>query len=354
MSSSNRTGRKGVLLSNIGTPRSFSPEDVGKYLNQFLMDPNVIRAPTPIRALLVKGIIVPFRSKKSAALYKKIWTPEGSPLLVYSKRFAEKLQSVLGNNWFVRVGMRYGEPSFESALKSMPLDELDELILFPLYPQYALSSTQSSIDHFQAALASLQQGGKISSLLPVRTIQPFYNNIQVVEAWAQLFRAKAPKEFDHVVMSFHGLPKAHLTTLSQSCSGCPKTSACPTTDQHRKLTPLCYRRQSFETAALIAKSLKLSPDHYSVGFQSRLGPAEWIGPDTLSVVKDLAARGKKRIVVLCPSFVADCLETLEEVQLGMKETFIEAGGEEFHALPCLNADDFWVAAAKEILCQNPT
>lgn len=343
--------KRAVLLTNIGTPKSFLAEDVGRYLSQFLMDPNVIRAPALIRTLLVKGIIVPFRAAKSAALYKKVWTPEGSPLMVYSKRFSEKLQLALGNEWIVRIGMRYGDPSFENALKGLPLADLDELVLFPLFPQYALSSTQSSMDHFKETLAAL----KSSTPLPrvVRSIPSFHDHQGFIEAWKVLFQTHAPAEFDHVVMSFHGLPKAHLTTLSKSCIGCPKTEACSSVEAHRKQTPLCYRRQSFETAELIAKALGLPKEKYSVGFQSRLGPNEWIQPDTVEVVKNLAKQGKGKVVVLCPSFIADCLETLEEVQIRLKEDFIEAGGKEFFGLPCLNAQDHWVHAAKEILCAKP-
>jgi len=344
--------RYGLLLTNIGTPKSFSKEDVGRYLEEFLTDPMVIRAPKLVRNLLVKGLIVPFRAEKSAKLYRKIWTNEGSPLLVQSKKFAEKLQQSLGTDWRVRIGMRYGEPSFNQALASMSVEQLDKIILFPMFPQYALSSSQSSIDQFHAEIQNYEKKKGLSLSGKTHVIEPYFSTPRFIESWVTLFLESAPTEFDHVVMSFHGLPLSHLAVLSEKCKACPKMEPCKAECDKEASQANCYRRQSFRTAELIAQSLKLKPDQYSVGFQSRLGPLEWIRPNTVDVVKNLAAQGKKKIVVLCPSFVADCLETLEEVHMGLKEIFIEAGGESLIPVPCLNAHDHWIESAKELVCKN--
>ncbi len=336
----------GVLVTNIGTPNSPTREDVKLYLNEFLMDPQVIRLPWVFRALLVQGVIVPIRAGRSARLYQKIWRVEGSPLLVESLSFKTQLQQALGDKWVVALGMRYGQPSIQQALETMLAAGIQRLVVFPLFPQYALSSTQSSID------AALVQLTKLRPKMQPTMIEEFHLNPGFIEAWCEQFHAKALRPYDHVVFSFHGLPKAHLTILSQACAGCPKTAPCPPVVDADASQTKCYRRQSFRTAAAIADKLGLKSGDYSVGFQSRLGPNEWILPNTVDVLNQLVESGKKRVVVLCPSFVTDCLETLEEVQMGLCEQFLDAGGQEFTAIDCLNSHPAWVSAAKEIVCQS--
>lgn len=344
--------RYGVLLTNIGTPNSTDPKDVGAYLDQFLMDPRVIRVPWIFRALLVKGIIVPFRAARSAALYQKVWTREGSPLMVHSKRFAERLQAALGDEWAVRIGMRYGQPSFESALRSMNAGALDKLVIFPLYPQYALSSTQSSLDHAVDAVKAALDVKEFPAKPKISSVLPFYLHPGYIDSWREIFAETVLGDYDHVVMSFHGLPKAHMTVLARQCEKCPKTEPCPTSTDAVKEQGNCYRRQSYRTAEAIAKAIGIPAGKYTVSFQSRLGYNEWILPNTVQVVDDLRKKNVEKLVVLCPSFVADCLETLEEVQISLKERFLKAGGKEFTALSCLNTHRRWVEAAQEIVCKS--
>jgi len=334
----------GVLLTNIGTPSSPSRPDVARYLREFLMDPHVIRLPWPLRALLVQGVIVPFRAARSAALYEKVWMPEGSPLLVHSLEFAKKLQEQLGGDWLVELGMRYGAPSFETAMAQLQAAGVEKLVLFPLFPQYALSSTQTSLDH----AARFVQSAK----LPVQKVEAFYDDAGFVDAWVEQFREMAPKKFEHVIMSFHGLPTAHLTALSADCAKCPKDKSCYPEVEANPSQKNCYRRQSLRTAELIAGRLGLRMDQYTVSFQSRLGVNEWILPNTVNVVDELCRQGVKRLVVMCPSFVADCLETVEEVHIQLRERFLTGGGEEFTVISCLNAHPRWVRAAQELICKN--
>lgn len=333
----------GVLLINLGTPDAPTPDAVGRYLRQFLMDPFVINTPAPLRWLLVNVAIVPRRKYQSAEAYQKVQMPEGSPLLVYTRAFAHEVARHLNSsseNFEVEFGMRYGNPSIKSALQNLKSRGVSHIIVLPLYPQYAESSFETAV--VEAKRSARELGcEELLSILP-----PFYNESGFINSSADHIRANIdPEKTDHVVFSFHGLPVRHLTKFhhdhrSPSAECCTEVTAA---------NPNCYRAQCFETARAIAAQLQLHSDDYTVSFQSRLGRAEWIAPNTVNVFEDLARRGIKRIVVACPSFVSDCLETLEEIGLRGRETFLEAGGESLQLIPSLNTDAAWVEAAAKMI-----
>ncbi len=344
--SQNKIEKIGVLLVNVGTPDFPTTASVRKYLNQFLSDPRVLDIPALGRWLLLKGIILPFRSPKSAAAYRKIWTLKGSPLLQFSLVFCEKLKNVLPVNYQVEMGMRYGNPSIGSALKKLNAHELDHLILFPLYPQYSSAATGTSIEE---VAQELRQCWNIPA---VHTIPPFYNQEGFIQSFAANAEIALAKEKpDHILFSYHGLPERHIRKSECETNFCLKAdnSCC---ESIRAENSHCYRAQCFDTTRRMATSLNLSPTSYSTAFQSRLGRTPWIKPYTDEVLVALAKQGAKKLLVICPAFVADCLETLEEITIRARDSFIEAGGEDLVLLPSLNADDKWVNAAKDLVLKT--
>ena len=336
----------GVLLINLGTPDAPTPDAVGRYLRQFLMDPFVIDTPAPLRWLLVNIAIVPRRKYRSAEAYQKVQMPEGSPLLVHTRALAHEVAQRLnssGENYAVEFGMRYGNPSIKSALQNLKSHNVSRIIVLPLYPQYAESSFETAV--VEAKRSARELGcDDLLTFMP-----PFYNDPGFINAWAERIRANLnPETTDHLVFSFHSLPVRHVTKFHKDNR--PPSAECCT-----DITPAnenCYRAQCFATARAIAAQLELHPDDYSVSFQSRLGRAEWIGPNTVSVFEDLARRGIKRIAVACPSFVCDCLETLEEMGMRGQETFLQAGGESFQLIPSLNADATWAETIAKWIAAN--
>jgi ferrochelatase len=343
----------GVLLINLGTPDAPTPDAVGRYLRQFLMDPFVINTFAPLRWLLVNVAIVPRRKYRSAEAYQKVQMPEGSPLLVHTRALADEVARCLGTHassvspseqagslrtqetYFVEFGMRYGNPSIKSALESLKSRGVSRIIVLPLYPQYAESSFETAVVETKRAARDLGCEDLLTFL------PPFYNDPGFINASANHIRANLdPEKTDHLVFSFHSVPVRHLTKFHND-NRWPSAECCAevTADNQN-----CYRAQCFETARAIAARLQLHPDDYTVSFQSRLGRAEWIGPNTVNVFEDLARRGIKRIAVACPSFVSDCLETLEEMGIRGRETFLQAGGESFQLIPALNADATWAEA----------
>ena len=334
----------GVLLINLGTPDAPTPDAVGRYLRQFLMDPFVIDTPAPLRWLLVNVAIVPRRKYRSAEAYQKVQLPEGSPLLVHTRALAHEVAQRLNSsdgNYEVDYGMRYGSPSIKSALESLKARGVSRIIVLPLYPQYAESSYETAVVETKRAARELGCEDLLTFL------PPFYNDPGFINAWAERIRANLnPETTDHLVFSFHGLPVRHVTKFHKDKHSRP-TAACCT--EISSANQNCYRAQCFATARAIAAQLRLHPDDYTVSFQSRLGRAEWIGPNTVNALEDLAHRGIKRIAVACPSFVSDCLETLEEMGLRGRETFLEAGGESFQLIPSLNIDPAWVEAASKMI-----
>lgn len=326
----------GILLVNLGTPDTPEPKAVAKYLRQFLSDPLVIDINPVARYLLVNLIIAPFRSKKSAEAYKKIWTSEGSPFLKKSQNLLEKVRNRYSEKDFaIELGMRYGNPSIESAIDRLLSFPIQRLIVLPLYPQYALSSTQSSIDEVNRIL-------QVKNVkLPVDIIGAFYDEARFINAFAQLGRSHIEKfRPDHILFSFHGLPERHVHKTDPAGNHCLANSNC--CDQITEKNSNCYRAQSFMTARLIAGLLKLDSDNYSITFQSRLGRTPWIKPYTDVVLDELASKGKKRILVFCPAFVADCLETLEEISMRAREQFVGKGGDDLLLVPSLNDSPLWV------------
>lgn len=330
--------KTGVILFNIGTPKSYEVEDVKSYLLDFLMDKDVINLPFLVRYPLVHGLIVPKRAPNSAENYKKVWMEEGSPLWVYSKHFAEKLQQELGADFIVKLGMRYSDPRIEDSLKELAEAKVDSILLIPMFPQYAEATTGSVLKEFERVRK------KYGVQIPTKTVRDFYADPSFIAPSVEILdETLKDKKIDHYLFSFHGLPESHIRKnegclRSEDC--CFEKSACDKP---------CYRAQCFATATKIAESLNLAPSHWSVSFQSRLGRAEWLKPATDHTLEVLAKTGKKSVAVICPSFVADCIETLEEIAIGGQETFKHAGGEEFYMIPCVNENNTWVTGFASLI-----
>ncbi len=333
----------GVVIGNLGTPESPSRSDVKRYLSEFLMDKYVINKGPFLRWMLVNLVITPFRARKSAKLYKSIWTDEGSPLLVYSKKVTEKVANELGPNYKVVLGMRYGQPSIASALAAVK--ECTQIILFPQYPQFADSSFTTWIDDALAAADKLKIRAKL------KIIPPFYSNPIYLDAMEKnIKRQLQGLDVDHILYSFHGLPVSHLTRLDLTGKICSKHPGC--CDVIVQANSRCYRAQSFYVASNLSSRLRMEGKG-SVAFQSRLGREPWIQPYTDVELAKMPSRGIKKMAVVMPAFTVDCLETLEEIHVAGREIFKKAGGEEFHALYCLNDDDHWITALAQMVRNVP-
>jgi len=326
----------GYLIINLGTPASPAVTDVRAYLNEFLMDPFVLDTPWPLRRLIVSAFILPFRPKQSAAAYQSIWQPEGSPLLLNSQALQSALQAQM--NEPVGLAMRYGQPGIAEAVQELLANGVDHVVVAPLYPQYADSTVTTSV---QAAIKCLPAGVGHSVL------QPFYNNPHYQQALAQSVRDALPAQWDHLLLSYHGLPERHLTRCDPTGKHCLKQENCCAQPSPAHAT--CYRHQVYATSTDLAAALGISTDQYSVSFQSRLGRLPWLQPYTDQVLSELPARGIKHLAVACPAFVADNLETLEEMGIQGQEIFLQAGGESFHLIPCLNQLPIWASALRAIL-----
>lgn len=331
----------GVLLINLGTPDAPTPEAVGRYLRQFLMDPFVIDQPAPLRWFLVNIIVVPRRKYQSAAAYQKVQMTEGAPLLVHTRALAKEVGARLSKDFQVEYAMRYGNPSIKSALQNLSSRGVSRIIVLPLYPQYAESSFETAVVETKRSACELGCE-ELLTFLP-----PFFDDSDFINAWAERLRASiAPETTDHVMFSFHSVPVHHLTKFHSGDNFRPSAECCTEITLGNQN---CYRAQCFATARAIAAQLDLHPDDYTISFQSRLGRAEWIGPNTVDVLQQLARRGVKRIAVACPSFVADCLETVEEIGIRGRETFMAAGGVDLQLVASLNSDQIWaVTVAKWI------
>lgn len=334
---------KAVLLINLGTPDSFLPKDVFRYLNQFLTDKRVISLPFIQRQLLVRGLIVPFRYKISAKNYAKIWTKEGSPLFVYAKKVQQKLQEVLGENFLVEIAMRYQNPSIEKALCFLEDKSLDELIVIPLFPQSASATTGSIAEEVFTHLKSFTNFPKVTFL------SSFYNHPLFIKAIASIAKEENYQKYDHILFSFHGLPEKQLQMADKSCY-CLKSKDCCRTFSSKNAH--CYSAQCYETARCITKELDLKKEDFTICFQSRLGKSPWIQPYASEVIKNLPKLGKKNILVFCPSFVCDCLETLEEIAVEYKDLFIKSGGESLTLLRGLNDHPLFIQMLKELTLEN--
>lgn len=332
----------GLLLINLGTPDKPTTSDVRRYLKEFLSDPRVIDIPSIPRWMLVNLIIAPFRSSKSAEAYQKIWTDRGSPLLSNTQDLAQKVQAEMGSHYVVEVGMRYGNPSIASAIQKLIAKPIKEIRILPLFPQYASSSFGSAVEEALRILGSLW------NTPPVKVLPAFFNDEGFIRSWAEvaepILKQSRP---DHLVFSFHGLPERQIFKSDPVGNHCLKFGEC--CEQSVFQNHYCYRAQCFETARLIAKQLGAPSEICSVTFQSRLGRTPWIKPYTDIVIPELIQSGKKRITVFSPSFVADCLETLEEIGIRAKESALALGAEDFTLIPSLNSSPTWVKTVASIL-----
>lgn len=329
-------GKKGVLLVNLGTPDSPEVGDVRKYLDQFLMDERVIDVNIVNRTLLVKGIIVPFRSPKTSKLYKEIWDENGSPLLYFSKIQAAMVQEQLGDDYHVELAMRYQNPSVSSALDKMKAALVESIRVIPLFPQYASASTGSVIQLVMEIVS------KWATIPPLTFVNSFHDNELMIATFAENARKYQPETFDHVLFSFHGLPERQLLKCDHTGSYCLKKAGC--CDTLNDTNKFCYSAQGHDTARLIAAKLNIAREDYTVCFQSRLGKEPWVQPYTTDVLKKLAAEGKKRLLVFSPAFVADCLETIYEITVEYHEEFKTLGGEHVQLVESLNDDPKFIEA----------
>lgn len=340
--------RTGALLINLGTPDAPQTREVRRYLREFLMDPYVIDISTLGRWLLVHGIILPTRPARSAEAYRKVWTDRGSPLLFHTQDLTKKVAKILSGEMSVEMAMRYGRPNTATGLQALDRAGVDRIVVLPLYPQYSLAATESSIDWTRREAKRLGIGAKLEFVRDFHADAGFLHSFATVTA--PLIAGFNP---DHVLFSFHGIPERHVRKTDPAGAYCLQSPDCCeralAADPRHELMDQCYRLQSYATAHGIARRLQLPLNQYSVSFQSRLGRTPWIKPYTDFVLNDLVDAGVKRLSVICPSFVADCLETTEEIGIRGRDQFRARGGEELQLIPSLNSDDHWAQAVAEIL-----
>ncbi|MCZ6854122.1 MAG: ferrochelatase [Gammaproteobacteria bacterium] len=323
---------RGILLVNLGTPKSPEVADVRRYLNEFLMDPYVLDVPWMLRRLIVSGLILPFRPARSAAAYASIWDSRGSPLLLHSTALEASLASHFPMP--CALAMRYGEPSIENKLNELKSQGVRDLLLVPLYPQHAESTRTTSIEAVHKILST----NKVD--MSVRVLAPFFDRPGYIDSLAATIDEYLTSQWDHLLLSYHGLPERHITQVDPTGSHCLQFDDCCTTPSPAHES--CYRYQSYRTSTLLAERLQISAERYSVSFQSRLGRLPWLTPYTDEVLQQLPSRGVKRLVVACPAFIVDNLETLEEIGIRGRKTFLAAGGHELNLVPCLNDNADWV------------
>lgn len=333
-----------LLLVNLGSPASTSVADVKSYLNQFLMDPYVIDLPWPIRRLLVSLILIK-RPEQSAHAYASIWWEEGSPLVELTRRLRTQVDPLWAHGP-VEIAMRYGEPSLQAVLGKLAKQGVRKVTLAPLYPQFADSTVTTVIEEARRVVADDRLA------LEFAVLKPFYDQPAYLDALAETVRPHVEQDYDHLLLSFHGLPERHIKKLlpEEGKNHCLRDGNCCAQASPQTLA-VCYRAQCMRTAQSVAERLSLPDGKWSVAFQSRLGRDKWIEPYTEARLEALAAAGVKKILVMCPAFVADCIETLEEIGDRGRETFVAAGGEQLVLVPCLNDDLQW-AQALTGLCEQ--
>ncbi len=324
---------------NLGSPESTEVKDVRRYLDEFLMDERVIDKPYLLRALLVKGIIVPFRAPKSAAAYKSIWTAEGSPLLVISRQLQQALEKEIEEP--VALAMRYGNPSPKEAYDSLLQQnrDLEEVILVPLYPHYAMSSYETAVEY---AKEQHRQGGYPFKLT---TIKPFYDDETYLHALCESIKPYLEGAYDQILFSYHGIPERHIKKSDITGKHCLQVKGC--CDKPSGAHQYCYRHQCWATSKEAVRRLAIPDDKWGFSFQSRLGRDPWLQPYTVKRLEELPKEGVKKLLIVCPAFVSDCLETLEEIAEEGKEVFMHAGGESFQIIPCLNVHPLWIGALQK-------
>ncbi|MBK7851362.1 MAG: ferrochelatase [Bacteroidetes bacterium] len=331
--------KTGILLVNLGTPDSPSTPDVRKYLREFLSDPRVIDISAAGRFALVNFIIAPFRAPKSAKLYSKIWNQNGSPLLYYTQRQQELLQEKLGSEFQVEFAMRYQSPSLNSVLEKFKKPVFKKIKVIPLFPQYASASTGSVQQKIMEIVSQWQ-------VVPeIEFINSFHNHPDFIRAFANIGKKYQPETYDHVLFSFHGLPERQMRK-ADSFDHCLRNSNCCAELTEKNF--FCYRAQCFDTARLLAKALSLSPEKYTICFQSRLGRDPWIKPYSDETIKSLAKKGVKKMLVFAPAFTSDCLETIYEIGVEYHELFREHGGEKIQLVESLNDSPDGIAMLEKL------
>ncbi len=341
-SEAKRGSEAGVLLIQLGTPASPGVRDVRRYLREFLSDPLVLDLPAPLRWLLVNAVIAPTRGPKSAAMYRTVWLPEGSPLLVHSRALAEALAAALGPGSRVELGMRYGEPTLAAALARLAAARVSRILVLPLFPQEAQSSSGSAIARVR------QLAARLPAAPPLHVRGPFYEDAGFIAAQAELAKpVLAAFGADHVLLSYHSVPERHVRRADASGAHCLASATC--CDAIGSANAHCYRAQCYATSRALVRELALDPARTSTSFQSRLGRDPWITPATDRVLPELAARGVRRLAIACPSFVADCLETVEEIGVRARAQWSALGGEALALLPCVNGSPRWVRAVAALV-----
>lgn len=326
--------KKAVLLANLGSPKQADTAAVRRYLNQFLMDRHVIQLPWLLRRMIVSLFVLPTRPKQSAEAYQSVWTEQGSPLIVLSEKLRQAVQDHVDVP--VSMAMRYGQPSIESELLKIAQDKsITEVLYIPLYPHFADSTITTSIEEAKRVIA------KHKLTFTLNVLSPFYDKPDYISALVKSASPYLEQDFDHIIFSYHGLPESHITKRDESGNHCLKTENCCEVSHPCQKT--CYRHQVIRTTQEFVKQSGLEQRQYSIAFQSRLGRAKWLEPTTENTAIQLAEKGTKRLLVICPAFVTDCLETLEEIAIQLEQTFIEAGGEKLTLVPCMNDDPEWVS-----------
>ena len=326
--------KKGVLLVNLGSPDSPNPKDVKKYLDEFLMDPRVIDVPFWARSLIVRGIILNTRPKASAKAYQKIWWEEGSPLIVISEKLKNKVQDQLDIP--VALAMRYGSMTIEKGIQQLVDQGVDEVFLVPLYPQFAMATTETI-----TVLANELRVSKFPNI-KITSLPAFYDKEDYINVLSNsIAEYLKEKDYDHLLFSYHGVPERHIKKRDVTRSHCKINGECCNTPS--RAHEFCYRHQCYEVTKQVAKSLNLKEGTYSTSFQSRLGFDPWLQPYTDRTIERLGNEGIKNMAIVTPAFVSDCLETLEEIAMEGMEIFHEVGGDKFTTVPCLNDRDDWAS-----------
>ncbi|MFU8804264.1 MAG: ferrochelatase [Bradymonadaceae bacterium] len=326
------TRKRGILLVNLGSPDSTKVEDVRRYLDEFLSDPRVLDIPKIKREAILRLFILPFRPKKSAHAYEQVWTEEGSPLIVTTFKCAELLSERIDAP--IAVGMRYGNPSAASAVQELVDQGVDEIFLIPLYPHYAMSSYETAVAKVQEAVFVVPAEVKL------RVQPPFYDDPDYIEALIAPAKEALEGDYDHLLFSYHGIPERHLRVADSSKCFCLKLDDC--CQVPNPAHSMCYRAQCFATTRDFVEKAGIPEDKYSISFQSRLGREPWLEPFTDHQLEKFPARGIKKLLIISPAFVSDCLETIEELGMAGKESFLEAGGEEYTLIPCMNTGSRWI------------
>ncbi|MES1219566.1 MAG: ferrochelatase [Bacteroidota bacterium] len=327
-------GKRGIVLMNLGSPDSTSVKDVRRYLNEFLMDERVIDIPWLQRTLLVKGIITPFRATKSAHAYKTIWTKDGSPLIALTKQLQQAVQQKVNDP--VEIAMRYGNPSPAVAFDALmnKVKGLEEVVLFPLYPHYALASYETAVVYAQEIHKKKKYPFKL------KIVPPYFNDPGYIKALSESMRPWLQQDYDHILFSYHGIPARHLHNKDVSqVQQCVQAGTCLAAGATKNKN--CYRYEVFETTRLVTEALNIPKEKHSLSFQSRLGKG-WLEPFTDIRLEQMPKEGIKKLLIASPAFVSDCLETLEELEIRGKEIFMNAGGESYQMIPCMNVQPKWV------------